>query len=1450
MKNSTNHNPSKKKNSFFPSMMKVMFLFMMLWTSNSFGQLLSADFEGGFPAGWTRTNNTGFRWGIVSTASGYGVGIKSARMDFYDISVGSEQMNTLQFTASTSGYMLVMDEAYASYGNVDDQLQINYSTDGGSTWNQLILLDGGDSGPLNTGGDVTSSVFVPAANQWQTLVYSLPVGTNMIQFNGISAYGNNLYLDNIQVVQACSGTPVAGSATSATSSTCPFTNFTLSLSGADNTPGLTYQWQSSSDNILFNDIPGATLRDLTTNEISDTWYQCVVTCSNSGLSATSSSFEVAINVSSLPVLQDFESGVFPDQCFSESFNTSFPWSLASVSAYGTGSFSAKMDYWDISSGSEQLYSSNFSPTTAGYVLRFDESYATAFDSDDMLQILYSTDGGATFTQLDLLDGGDAGPLNTGGDLTGGPFSPNAGQWQTFSYNLPVGTNMIQFNAISAYGNNLYLDNVHVFVPVPCSGTPVAGTATTSANPVGQNVQFLLSLSGSDNTDGLTYQWQSSPDNIIYTDIPGAIYKNYSTSGTSDTWYQCVVTCSNSLQSATSTPIFEQEHLAFSWTPVTNPAPYSSGGVMLLMTDGSAYCKSFGGGFTGYGDIFNKLTPDINGSYINGTWSTIAPMNYDRYSFSSAVLKDGRLYAAGGEYGTDGFQAGSHGEVYDPLTNTWTMAIGPGQVMSDGNCKLLDNGTIIQAIVDHFEPTSTVIYNPSTNTYTTGPSTNSGQNESYWLKLPDNSVLFVDEGQQISERYIPSLNQWIPDANVPVQLYDLTGYETGPAFMLPDGRAFYMGSTGHTAFYTPSGNTSNGTWAAGPDMPNGYGMPDASGAMMVNGRILFACSPAPVVGNEFAAPTAFYEFDYTTNTYTLVNAPEGGNSGGYASYYTTLLDLPDGSVLYSNLAGGSQYYIYTPSGSPLPAGKPAIATITQNTCTTFTITGTGFNGISEGAGFGDENQNDSNYPLVRLTSGTNVYYARTYNWNSTGVQRGNLPDTAHFTVPNGIPAGMYSAVVVANGNASDPMNVYVGPPALPSAISGTSTPCYGSVQTYSVTPVAGALSYTWTTPIGWQGTSTTNSLTVTVMNSSGNVAVNAVNICGSTSQTMAVAVGHYPVQPGTITGATSVCDGSVQTYSVAPVAGATSYSWILQTGWTGTSTTNSITVTAGSGSGNVIVHANNACGSGPGKTLFVSIISTTQVTISGNPGNYNFCAQIAPMNVVLTASGGYSSYVWSPSGGSAQVATVSSVNTYMVTATNGAGCTTTASKMVTSNCALPTSLNTTNITGTSAKATWIQSQCRVSYYVRISVHGLNNWTQYTINPNNMYMFMGLSLSTSYDWQIQTNCNTSATINSGWSAIQTFTTMSSRVEAEVNPALGFNIYPNPAESMVTIAFSTMDEGAYSIRLVDMLGQVVKSEIGNAGTGDNSFMMNLDGVSKGMYMVILQKGDNISKGKLIVE
>ncbi|MCE9619660.1 MAG: hypothetical protein K8R92_07100 [Planctomycetes bacterium] len=460
-------------------------------------------------------------------------------------------------------------------------------------------------------------------------------------------------------------------------------------------------------------------------------------------------------------------------------------------------------------------------------------------------------------------------------------------------------------------------------------------------------------------------------------------------------------------------ISAQSDAAGTWTTVTALAPAASGGGMILMSDGTVLCKTSSGGGDGIGNVWVKLKPSSTGSYQSGTWSplaTVPAMSFTRLYFSSQLLKDGRLYVCGGEYGTG---LTSAGEVYNPLTNSWTLTPSPngGSNISDANSEIMPDGRIMQAVVSG-TLRNNKIYNPTTNTYIAGPTCTGIHNESEWCKLPDNSFLMVNRLTTQSERWIPSSNTWVNDAVVPVALYDSFGLETGGGALLPNGKAFFPGANSATGIYTPSGTNAIGSWVAGPNTPNANGCPDAPLCMMPDGKVIVVTSPIPTSANHFPSPTSFYEYDYVTNSYTQVNGPTGLTLNT-SCYIYCMLQLPNGQVLFST-QGSTRFYLYTPAGSPAAAWKPTITDVAQNNCGDYTLTGTQLNGISEGASYGDDWQMNTNYPIIRLTSGANVYYCRTFNWSHTGVKLGATVNTTKFTVPSTVPAGTYSLVVTANG----------------------------------------------------------------------------------------------------------------------------------------------------------------------------------------------------------------------------------------------------------------------------------------------------------------------------------------------------------------------------------------------------------------------------------------------------
>ena len=285
------------------------------------------------------------------------------------------------------------------------------------------------------------------------------------------------------------------------------------------------------------------------------------------------------------------------------------------------------------------------------------------------------------------------------------------------------------------------------------------------------------------------------------------------------------------------------------------------------------------------------------------------MHDSRLYFASDVLPDGRVLIAGGEYGISNGSVvvrapnSKTAEVYDPQLNAWTLLPDSGQDFYDAISKVVSNGTVLISPVFPSSSGGTVFFDPVSNTWMTGPQLYRGvyQDEATWVKLPDQSILTIDPFGTNSERYLPSLNIWIDDDDVPVALYDSFGKEIGAAFMVADGRAFFLGSTGHTAFYTPSGSSNPGTWTAGPDIPGLHGTPDAPAAMMVNGKILCAVSPVPTSGNHFPTPTTFYEFDPVANAFTAITGPTGA-SINLPSYDTRMLVLPGwlGTVLARQL----------------------------------------------------------------------------------------------------------------------------------------------------------------------------------------------------------------------------------------------------------------------------------------------------------------------------------------------------------------------------------------------------------------------------------------------------------------------------------------------------------------------------------------------------------------------
>ena len=167
-----------------------------------------------------------------------------------------------------------------------------------------------------------------------------------------------------------------------------------------------------------------------------------------------------------------------------------------------------------------------------------------------------------------------------------------------------------------------------------------------------------------------------------------------------------------------------------------------------------------------------------------------------------------------------------------------------------------------------------------------------------------------------------------------------------------------------------------------------------------------------------------------------SARAGRSTSGTASTLTQLngdivcsgppLLLPTGQVL---LLGYSSVVLYTPTGS---AARSLVAddqdlpkTLTRGQ--TYKITGTQFNGFGQAMSFGDEYENATNYPLVRITitrREQGLLRADPRSQHDGRRHRQTLPVSTNFDVPAKMDTGASKLVVVANGIASKPVKVTI------------------------------------------------------------------------------------------------------------------------------------------------------------------------------------------------------------------------------------------------------------------------------------------------------------------------------------------------------------------------------------------------------------------------------------------
>ncbi len=209
--------------------------------------------------------------------------------------------------------------------------------------------------------------------------------------------------------------------------------------------------------------------------------------------------------------------------------------------------------------------------------------------------------------------------------------------------------------------------------------------------------------------------------------------------------------------------------------------------------------------------------------------------------------------------------------------------------------------------------------------------------------------------------------------------------------------------------------------------------------------------------------------------------------------------------------------------------------------------------------------DFGYSITKDLSG-NIYTTGNYQ----GINTDFDPGTGVYTfTANG--SGIFVSKIDAGGN-------FVGAKAMIGPSNGTAGKCIVLDNTNNIYVTGNYIQTADFDP-------NNGVVNLTSLNNSNDVFLLKLTACIVTNQ------------PTAISGNASVSAGSSQTYSIASVANATSYNWTLPLIWSGSSTTNTISVVTGTNNGVISVVAQNSCGVSPSSSITVSVSSATNTPIN-------------------------------------------------------------------------------------------------------------------------------------------------------------------------------------------------------------------------------------------------------------
>ncbi|MEI8203455.1 MAG: hypothetical protein WCH34_10615 [Bacteroidota bacterium] len=375
-------------------------------------------------------------------------------------------------------------------------------------------------------------------------------------------------------------------------------------------------------------------------------------------------------------IEDFEGVNFPPECWrANPVLASYNWEkIESSSAFGLGNSSIEANFYSQSSGVYDLITRSFNlANMASPVLRFDYAYAYYPDAIDSLNVYYSTNFGFTWTLLQSMDGNPGGTLVTAG-LHYEPFFPSPVNWAPKTIQLPSTCNMIKLEAVSGWGNNLYLDNIGVIDNQPSvknvnlhlflEGIFDANTnnSMVEAQDIDWNSGLTFPKYGAGIADRIQVDLfnENAPNDPIGVSISGI---NLSTSGLAS--FQV----SSSLNGNYYLKITDRNHLE-TWSAI--PVPFNTNPVVYDFTTYALKAYQAPGGY----DPQIQLTDGLFAFYL-GDLDQSKSVDFDDFNLFEPYLNEGTYGFTIADFNGNGLVDFDDFNLFEPMLNLGPFSQYPG-----------------------------------------------------------------------------------------------------------------------------------------------------------------------------------------------------------------------------------------------------------------------------------------------------------------------------------------------------------------------------------------------------------------------------------------------------------------------------------------------------------------------------------------------------------------------------------------------------------------------------------------------------------------------------------------------------------------------------------------------------------------------------------------------------